>query len=158
MGSMEGMKVEAACDGSFVRIGETSAAAGAACVLQPTASGEVKRKIVVARVPGRNSGEAEAYAARLALNAVAPGTNVRIITDSWYVVAAMRDGRRRRRDHALWSELDAAAAMRCVEWVWNARRHGTPEQKICDAAARRLARRTARAQSGLRKVAHANEQ
>jgi ribonuclease HI len=83
--------------------------------------------------------QAEIAAAALGLEALKEPCQVRLYTDSRYVVETM-DGRfRRKKNHEWWKRLDEASARHKVEWNWEQGHAGHVIQEAADRAARKIA-------------------
>jgi ribonuclease HI len=83
--------------------------------------------------------QAEIVAACVALEALREPCEVRLITDSKYVVETLKGNFRRKMNHEFWKRLDLAAAPHRIVWEWTRGHAGHPEQELVDRIARRIA-------------------
>ena len=83
--------------------------------------------------------QAEIAAAALGLEALTEPCNVRLYTDSRYVVETMCGRFRRKTNHEWWKRLDNASARHQVEWTWEQGHAGHVIQEAADRAARKIA-------------------
>jgi len=83
--------------------------------------------------------QAEVAAAALGLESLREPCNVRVHTDSRYVVESMMGRFRRKTNHKWWQRLDRAASRHQVSWKWVEGHAGHPVQEAADYAARRVA-------------------
>lgn len=133
-------RVEAVCDGSSLGNGGAEARAGAAAILRFTdAAGETHHRVVGEYLGRATNNQAEIVAACVALEALREPCNVRLITDSKYVVETLRGNFKRKMNHEFWARLDRAAAGHHVAWEWTRGHAGHPEQELVDRIARRIA-------------------
>ena len=128
------------CDGSSLGNGQGAARAGAAAVLAfRDAGGRVHRRAVGEYLGTATNNQAEIVAACIALESLREPCDVRLITDSKYVVETLRGNFRRKMNHEFWARLDRAAAPHRVAWEWTRGHAGHEEQEMCDRLARRIA-------------------
>jgi ribonuclease HI len=83
--------------------------------------------------------QAEIAAAALGLEALKEPCEVRLHTDSRYVVETMCGRFRRKANHEWWKRLDNAASRHEVEWKWEQGHAGHVVQEAADRAARKIA-------------------
>ena len=83
--------------------------------------------------------QAEIAAAALGLEALKEPCQVRLHTDSRYVIETMSGRFRRKKNHEWWKRLDEAAARHEVEWNWEQGHAGHVIQEAADRAARKIA-------------------
>jgi ribonuclease HI len=83
--------------------------------------------------------QAEIAAAALGLEALTEPCQVRLHTDSRYVVETMGGRFRRKTNHDWWKRLDEASGRHQVEWQWEKGHAGHPIQEAADRAARKIA-------------------
>jgi ribonuclease HI len=83
--------------------------------------------------------QAEIAAAALGLEALKESCQVRLHTDSRYVVETMCGRFRRKANHEWWKRLDNAASRHEVEWRWEQGHAGHLVQEAADRAARKIA-------------------
>ena len=84
--------------------------------------------------------QAEIAAAAIGLGQLKEPCDVRLLTDSRYVVETMTGKFRRKTNHDWWSRLDAAAAGHSVSWNWVKGHSGHTVQEVADKAARQIAK------------------
>ncbi len=83
--------------------------------------------------------QAEIAAAALGLESLREPCNVRIHSDSRYVIESMMGRFRRKTNHKWWERLDRAASRHQVSWQWVQGHAGHTVQEAADYAARRVA-------------------
>ncbi|HEX8844522.1 MAG TPA: RNase H family protein [Pyrinomonadaceae bacterium] len=83
--------------------------------------------------------QAEIAAAALGLEALREPCNVRVVTDSRYVVETMSGRFRRKSNHEWWERLDKAARPHKISWEWAKGHAGHVIQEAADRAARSIA-------------------
>jgi ribonuclease HI len=83
--------------------------------------------------------QAEIAAAAVGLEALKQPCDVRLFTDSRYVVETMNGRFRRKTNHDWWTRLDKARDGHEIVWEWTAGHAGHVIQEAVDRAARRLA-------------------
>lgn len=83
--------------------------------------------------------QAEIAAAALGLEALTEPCQVRLHTDSRYVVETMSGRFRRKTNHEWWKQLDEASARHKVDWQWSKGHAGHVIQEAADRAARKIA-------------------
>ena len=70
------------------------------------------------------------------LESVPEAADIRVFSDSQYVVNTMTRGWKRKANHDLWARLDTEAGKRKVEWRWVKGHAGDPLNEEADALAR----------------------
>ena len=83
--------------------------------------------------------QAEIAAAALGLESLREPCDVRVFTDSRYVVETMNGRFRRKTNKEWWERLDRAAENHNIHWEWTAGHVGHLLQETADRAARRIA-------------------
>ena len=83
--------------------------------------------------------QAEIAAAALGLEALTEPCQVRLHTDSRYVVETMGGRFRRKTNHDWWKRLDEASERHQIEWLWEKGHAGHTIQEAADRAARKIA-------------------
>jgi ribonuclease HI len=123
------------CDGSSLGNGQVSSRAAAVALL-----GYKGLWRAVGEYLGRATNQqAEIVAAAVGLEALREPCQVRIFTDSRYVVETMSGRFRRKTNLPWWERLDRAAQKHTVHWEWTRGHVGHVLQEAADNAARRLA-------------------
>jgi ribonuclease HI len=122
-------------DGSSLGNGRGETRAAAVAVLEFRGA----RRIVGEYLGNCTNQQAEVVAAALGLEALKEPCEVRLISDSQYVIQTMTGKFRRKANHEFWQRLDRAAAPHRVKWEWTRGHAGHEVQEICDAAARSIA-------------------
>jgi len=83
--------------------------------------------------------QAEIAAAALGLEALTEPCQVRLHTDSRYVIETMTGRFRRKTNHGWWKQLDEASERHQIEWQWEKGHAGHVIQEAADRAARKIA-------------------
>jgi ribonuclease HI len=83
--------------------------------------------------------QAEIVAAAVGLEALREPCDVKVFTDSRYVVETMSGRFRRKTNLPWWERLDRAASKHKVHWEWTRGHVGHVLQEAADTAARRIA-------------------
>ena len=83
--------------------------------------------------------QAEIAAAAVGLESLKQPCEVKLFTDSRYVVETMNGRFRRKANLPWWTRLDKAAAAHKVHWEWTRGHAGHLLQETADSAARRIA-------------------
>jgi ribonuclease HI len=122
-------------DGSSLGNGRGETRAAAVAVLEFRGA----RRIVGEYLGNCTNQQAEVVAAAVGLEALKEPCEVRLISDSQYVIQTMTGKFRRKANHEFWQRLDRAAAPHRVKWEWTRGHAGHEVQEICDAAARSIA-------------------
>jgi ribonuclease HI len=133
-------KVTIVCDGSALGNGGGSARAAAVAILEyRDAEGIAHRRAVGEYLGLATNNQAEIVAACIGLEALREACDVRLITDSKYVVETLKGNFRRKMNHDFWSRLDKATDKHRIAWEWTRGHAGHPIQERCDKAAREIA-------------------
>ena len=96
--------------------------------------------------------QAEIAAAAVGLESLKYPCEVKVFTDSRYVVETMNGRFRRKANLPWWNRLDKAAAPHKVRWEWTRGHAGHLLQEAADSAARRIAAAGSAEESILRDV------
>ena len=128
-------QVEIFCDGSSLGNGQASSRAAAVALL-----GYRGFWRAVGEYLGRATNQqAEIVAAAVGLEALREPCDVKVFTDSRYVVETMSGRFRRKTNLEWWQRLDRAASRHKVHWEWTRGHVGHLLQEAADSAARRIA-------------------
>lgn len=123
------------CDGSSLGNGQVASRAAAVALLGYKgfwrAVGEYLGKAT--------NQQAEIAAAAVGLESLRQPCQVRVFTDSRYVVETMSGRFRRKANLPWWERLDRAAAGHKIHWEWTRGHAGHLIQEAADNAARRIA-------------------
>lgn len=123
------------CDGSSLGNGQASSRAAAVALL-----GYKGFWRAVGEYLGRATNQqAEIVAAAVGLEALREPCNVKVFTDSRYVVETMSGRFRRKTNLPWWERLDRAASPHRIHWEWTRGHVGHLLQEAADNAARRIA-------------------
>ena len=123
------------CDGSSLGNGQASSRAAAVALL-----GYKGIWRAVGEYLGRATNQqAEIVAAAVGLEALREACDVKLFTDSRYVVETMSGRFRRKTNLEWWQRLDRAANRHKVHWEWTRGHVGHVLQEAADNAARRIA-------------------
>ena len=123
------------CDGSSLGNGQQSSRAASVALL-----GYKGFWRAVGEYLGRATNQqAEIVAASVGLEALREPCDVRVFTDSRYVVETMSGRFRRKTNLPWWERLDRAANGHTVHWEWTRGHVGHLLQEAVDNAARRIA-------------------
>ena len=123
------------CDGSSLGNGQESSRAAAVALL-----GYKGFWRAVGEYLGRATNQqAEIVAAAVGLEALREPCQVKLFTDSRYVVETMNGRFRRKSNLPSWERLDRAASRHKVHWEWTRGHVGHVLQEAADGAARRIA-------------------
>jgi ribonuclease HI len=123
------------CDGSSLGNGQAMTRAAAAAVLGYRG---IWRGVGEYLGQATNQ-QAEIAAAALGLEALREPCNVRVVTDSRYVVETMSGRFRRKSNPEWWTRLDEAARPHSIRWEWAKGHAGHIIQEAVDRAARSIA-------------------
>ncbi|MSQ07914.1 MAG: cyclic pyranopterin monophosphate synthase MoaC [Dehalococcoidia bacterium] len=85
--------------------------------------------------PGTTNQRMEVLAAIKGLEQTPPGSQIKVISDSQYVVKTMSSGWQRNANRDLWARLDAVVADRRVRWEWVKGHSGHPFNELADRLA-----------------------
>ena len=123
------------CDGSSLGNGQQSSRAAAVALL-----GYKGLWRAFGEYLGRATNQqAEIVAAAVGLEALREPCDVKVFTDSRYVVETMSGRFRRKTNLPWWERLDRAASKHKVHWEWTRGHVGHVLQEAADTAARRIA-------------------
>ena len=123
------------CDGSSLGNGQESSRAASVALL-----GYKGFWRAVGEYLGRATNQqAEIVAAAVGLEALREPCQVKLFTDSRYVVETMNGRFRRKSNLPSWERLDRAASRHKVHWEWTRGHVGHVLQEAADNAARRIA-------------------
>lgn len=123
------------CDGSSLGNGQATSRAAAVALL-----GYKGFWRAVGEYLGRATNQqAEIVAAAVGLEALREACDVKLFTDSRYVVETMSGRFRRKTNLEWWQRLDRAAKRHKVHWEWTRGHVGHVLQEAADTAARRIA-------------------
>ena len=123
------------CDGSSLGNGQESSRAASVALL-----GYNGLWRAVGEYLGRATNQqAEIIAAAVGLEALRYPCQVKVFTDSRYVVETMSGRFRRKSNLPSWERLDRAASKHKVHWEWTRGHVGHVLQEAADNAARRIA-------------------
>jgi ribonuclease HI len=123
------------CDGSSLGNGQGATKASAVALLGYKGFWRAVGKFL----GNTTNQQAEIAAATLGLKALREPCNVRLLTDSRYVVETMNGRFRRKTNHDWWDELDRAAKIHKITWEWTEGHAGHIVQEAVDKAARKIA-------------------
>ena len=123
------------CDGSSLGNGQSASRAAAVALL-----GYKGHWRAVGEFLGTATNQqAEIAAAAVGLESLKQPCQVKIFTDSRYVVETMCGRFRRKANLTWWERLDRAAAAHRITWEWTRGHAGHLLQEAADSAARRIA-------------------
>jgi ribonuclease HI len=123
------------CDGSSLGNGQESSRAASVALL-----GYKGIWRAVGEYLGRATNQqAEIVAAAVGLEALREPCNVKVFTDSRYVVETMSGRFRRKANLPWWERLDRASSQHKIHWEWTRGHDGHLLQEAADNAARRIA-------------------
>jgi len=123
------------CDGSSLGNGQQSSRAASVALL-----GYKGFWRAVGEYLGRATNQqAEIAAAAVGLEALREPCDVKLFTDSRYVVETMSGRFRRKANLPWWERLDRAARPHKIHWEWTRGHVGHQLQEAADNAARRIA-------------------
>lgn len=123
------------CDGSSLGNGQSASRAAAVALL-----GYKGHWRAVGEFLGTATNQqAEIAAAAVGLESLKQPCQVKIFTDSRYVVETMCGRFRRKANLTWWERLDRAAAAHRIAWEWTRGHAGHLLQEAADSAARRIA-------------------
>lgn len=128
-------KVTIVCDGSSLGNGRVDARAAACAVL-----GFEGYWQAVAKYLGKATNQqSEIAAAEIGLLQLKQPCEVRVLSDSRYVVETMLGNFRKKTNHDWWNRLDAAADGHNIKWEWVKGHSGHEVQEVADDIARHTA-------------------
>ena len=128
-------QVTIVCDGSSLGNGKGNPRAAAVAVL----GFKGHWKAVGEYLGAATNQQAEIAAATLGLENLKEPCNVKLLSDSRYVVETMNSGWKRKANNDWWAKLDKAASRHKIEWKWIKGHAGHEVQEIADKAARMIA-------------------
>jgi len=99
----------------------------------------VDRKEIKGQEKETTSNRMEVTAAIQGLAQTPAGSQVRIASDSQYLVYTMTKNWKRKANLDLWDELDRLVAERNVDWIWIRGHVGNPENERADRLANKMA-------------------
>ena len=123
------------CDGSSLGNGKGNTRAAAVAVL----GFKGIWKAVGEYLGNATNQQAEIAAAYIGLRNLKEPCNVKLYSDSRYVIETMGGTWKRKTNHEWWEKLDKAASKHTVEWQWIKGHAGHEIQEIADKAARKIA-------------------
>lgn len=123
------------CDGSSLGNGKGSPQAAAVALLGYRG----KWKAVGKFLGEATNQQAEIAAATIALQSLTEPCQVKLLSDSRYVVETMSGNFRRKTNHDWWTRLDEAARIHKITWQWVKGHAGDHLQEAVDTAARKIA-------------------
>ncbi|HRH41372.1 MAG TPA: ribonuclease H [Pyrinomonadaceae bacterium] len=126
-------------DGSCLKNGSTAAQAGAGVVLMT----EDRRRIKLnaGYLGALTNQKAEITACALGLESLKKPCQVKIFSDSKYVVETMLGTNRMKSNHEYWERLIKASLTHKIEWNWVRGHSGNPYQETADRLSRAAATR-----------------
>jgi ribonuclease HI len=128
-------QVTIVCDGSSLGNGRGSPRAAAVAVL----GFKGYWKAVGEYLGAATNQQSEIAAAALGLENLSEPCNVKLFSDSRYVVETMGGTWKRKTNHDWWRRLDQAAERHTVKWQWIKGHAGHEVQEVADRAARLIA-------------------
>jgi ribonuclease HI len=123
------------CDGSSLGNGQASSRAAAVALLGYKGFW----RAVGEYLGSATNQQAEIVAAAVGLEALREPCDVKVFTDSRYVVETMSGRFRRKTNLQWWERLDRAASRHKIHWEWTRGHVGHLLQEAADSAARRIA-------------------
>ena len=123
------------CDGSSLGNGQATSRAAAVALLGYKGFW----RAVGEYLGSATNQQAEIAAAAVGLEALREPCQVKVFTDSRYVVETMSGRFRRKTNLQWWERLDRAAGKHNVHWEWTRGHAGDLLQEAVDKAARRIA-------------------
>ena len=128
-------QVTIVCDGSSLGNGKGNTRAAAVAVL----GFKGIWKAVGEYLGNATNQQAEIAAAYIGLDNLKEPCEVKLYSDSRYVVETMGGTWKRKTNHEWWAKLDKAASKHTIEWQWIKGHAGHEIQEIADKAARTIA-------------------
>ena len=123
------------CDGSSINNGRVGMRAAAAAVLGYRGLW----RAVGTYIGSATNQQAEIVAAAVGLEALREPCNVRLHSDSRYLIETMCGRYRRKTNLEWWARLDKACSGHKINWEWTKGHAGHVLQEAADTAARRIA-------------------
>jgi len=128
-------KITIVCDGSSLGNGSANPRAAACALL-----GEEGYWRAVAKYLGKATNQqSEIAAAEIGLVELKEPCQVKVLSDSRYVVQTMLGNFRKKTNHEWWKRLDEAAAKHDIAWEWVKGHSGHTVQEVADDIARKTA-------------------
>jgi ribonuclease HI len=128
-------QVTIVCDGSSLSNGRENPRAAAVALLGYKG---IWRAFGEYLGPATNQ-QAEIAAATVGLVNLKEPCQVKVMSDSRYVVETMKGNFKRKTNHEWWAKLDSAAQKHTIEWEWVKGHAGHEIQEIVDKTARKIA-------------------
>lgn len=128
-------KVTIVCDGSSLGNGKGNPRAGAVALLGFNGIW----KAVGEYLGAATNQQAEIAAAYIGLQTLKEPCDVKVFSDSRYVVETMLGNFRKKTNHDWWAKLDNAADGHKIKWQWVKGHAGNELQEAADKAARNIA-------------------
>ena len=128
-------KVTIVCDGSSLGNGRGETRAAAVAVL----GFKGFWRAIGEYLGNATNQQAEIAAATIGLANLKEPCQVKLLSDSRYVVETMLGNFRKKTNHEWWARLDKAASKHEVEWNWIRGHAGHEVQEVADKAARKIA-------------------
>ncbi len=128
-------KVTIVCDGSSLGNGKGSPRAASVAVLGFNGYW----KAVGEYLGSATNQQSEIAAAALGLENLKEPCNVKLLSDSRYVVETMGGTWKRKTNHDWWKRLDKAASRHDIKWEWVKGHSGHIVQEVADKGARTIA-------------------
>lgn len=136
-------KILCYCDGACSNNGRENAMAGLAFWMRPIGFSSKRELRTINQVKEDRwrptSQRAEVMCAIRALKRLRAHSVIEVFSDSKYLIETMRGNMRKKSNLDLWSELENAAALHSVNWIWMPR-NSVPELAWCDQMASKAAR------------------
>lgn len=133
------MKVLIYADGSCLKNGSHAAQAGAGVVLMTEDSGRIKLK--ASYLGALTNQKAEILACAVGLESLKKPCEVKIYSDSKYVVETMNGINRMKSNREFWERLIKASFTHKIEWNWMRGHNGNTYQETADRLSRAAATR-----------------
>jgi ribonuclease HI len=132
-------KVLIYADGSCLKNGSKESQAGAGVVIMTDDGGRIKLK--ASYLGALTNQKAEILACAVGLESLKKPCEVKIYTDSKYVVETMLGANRMKSNREYWERLIKACLTHKIEWNWVRRASGNPFQETADRLSRAAATR-----------------
>lgn len=132
-------KVLIYADGSCLKNGSAESQAGAGAVLMTEDGGRIKLK--ASYLGALTNQKAEILACAVGLESLKKPCEVRIFSDSKYVVETMLGTNRMKSNREFWERLIKACLTHKIEWYWMRGHSGNPFQETADRLSRAAATR-----------------
>ncbi len=128
-------KVTIVCDGSSLGNGKEKPRAAACALL----GYEGYWRAFAKYLGNATNQQSEIAAAEIGLSQLSEPCDVRVISDSRYVVETMLGNFRKKTNHDWWDRLEKAAAKHKLRWEWVKGHSGHEIQEVADDIARKTA-------------------